>query len=193
MFSCSEWMTPIKSFAVCLNSNTEFLPEFRQEFSYWIQLLNSSYLIITMMAVDSQLTQGVCRINFGEVRTLKKRGGWRGLTPWKLIIFDPFVNSIVVILVNFLYFINFCLLFSQSLFRLAFYPCIHAWTHPVNDWHYYLLPSYIYWDLQLMSTDCVLHEVPPVMTNNSKAVYKIKIINNCKTSWIYWALSLFTS
>ncbi len=59
---------------------------------------------------------GVCRINFGEVRTSKKSGVWGGEgVPLKLISFDPLVNYIMVIMVNFfddvnlfLFFLDFC-------------------------------------------------------------------------------------
>ena len=50
-------------------------------------------------------TRGVCMINFREVWTSKI--GVRGITPQKLVTFDPFVNSIMVILVNFLDFFFF--------------------------------------------------------------------------------------
>ena len=48
--------------------------------------------------------------------------GVRGLPPRKLISFDPFVNGMMVIVVNFLDFVNFLfLLFSQFFFRSAFF------------------------------------------------------------------------
>ncbi len=41
----------------------------------------------------------------------EKKLEWRGLPPWKLLTFDPFVNGIVVILVNFRDFVIFSFFF----------------------------------------------------------------------------------
>ena len=75
--------------------------------------------------------RGVCRINFGEVRTSKPLRV-RGLSSRKLITFDPFVNCIMVMMVNFLDFV-IPPFFSWFFFRLAFLTgvlqpfCIRTW------------------------------------------------------------------
>ncbi len=56
------------------------------------------------------ITRGICRINFGKVQTLTTLGV-RGV-PQKLVTFDPFVNKIMAIFVNFLHFVNFFPIFS---------------------------------------------------------------------------------
>ena len=59
--------------------------------------------------------------------------GVRGLPPPKLITFDPFVNNIVVILVNFLDSVNFFLFFFSIGFFLG--GALHSSAYvPVGAW-----------------------------------------------------------
>ena len=73
-----------------------------------------------------KIVRGVCRINFGEVWTSEKIGG-EGVTPRKLITFYPFVDSIMVILVNCLAFVTFFPSFVSIFFRLTFF-CTPAYV-----------------------------------------------------------------
>ena len=71
---------------------------------------------------------------------LRKNWGWGGLPPQKHITFDPFVNNIMVIWVNFLEFVNFLsLLFpwflSDCFFGVCSPPHIRAWCPPKSTIH----------------------------------------------------------
>ena len=60
--------------------------------------------------------------------------GVRGLSPRKLISFDPFVNSMMVILVNFVDFVHFFLSFLPIFLRSAFLGGYAAPPAYVPDW-----------------------------------------------------------
>ena len=79
----------------------------------WIRAQNKSdQMAICSENVKIALKTGVYAGLILRRCRLWKNWGWGGLPPFKVISFDPFVNSMMVILVNFFYFFIFFLLFS---------------------------------------------------------------------------------